>query len=122
LYVNQGGKRKASVAVYLEPHHPDMIEFIELRKNTGLEDKRCRDLFLALWISDLFMERVEKDMMWSFICPDEGPKLNLVYGEEYKKLYEKYEREGKVVGKIKARELFKEIMIQKFIFKITIFI
>ncbi len=113
LYVNQGGKRKASVAVYLEPHHPDMIEFIELRKNTGLEDKRCRDLFLALWISDLFMERVEKDMTWSFICPDEGPKLNMVYGEEYKKLYEKYEREGKVVGKIKARELFKEIMISQ---------
>lgn len=113
LYVNQGGKRKASVAVYLEPHHPDMIEFIELRKNTGMEDKRCRDLFLALWISDLFMERVEKDMQWSFMCPDEAPKLNLVYGEEYKKLYEKYEREGKVVGKISARQLFKEIMISQ---------
>ena len=113
LYVNQGGKRKASVAVYLEPHHPDMLDFIELRKNTGLEDKRCRDLFLALWIPDLFMERVEKDQVWSFMCPDESPKLNLVYGEEYKKLYEQYEREGRVVGKIKARELFKEIMISQ---------
>jgi ribonucleoside-diphosphate reductase alpha chain len=113
LYVNQGGKRKASVAVYLEPHHPDVLDFIELRKNTGLEDKRCRDLFLALWISDLFMERVEKDQVWSFMCPDESPKLNLVYGEEYKKLYEQYEREGRVVGKIKARELFKEIMISQ---------
>ena len=113
LYVNQGGKRKASVAVYLEPHHPDMLDFIELRKNTGLEDKRCRDLFLALWISDLFMERVEKDQVWSFMCPDESPKLNLVYGEEYRKLYEQYEREGRVVGKIKARELFKQIMISQ---------
>jgi ribonucleoside-diphosphate reductase alpha chain len=113
LYVNQGGKRKASVAVYLEPHHPDVLDFIELRKNTGLEDKRCRDLFLALWISDLFMERVEKDQVWSFMCPDESPKLNLVYGEEYKKLYEQYEREGRVVGKIKARELFKQIMISQ---------
>jgi ribonucleoside-diphosphate reductase alpha chain len=113
LYVNQGGKRKASVAIYLEPHHPDMLEFIELRKNTGMEDRRCRDLFLALWISDLFMERVEKDMTWSFLCPDEAPKLNLVYGEEYKKMYEKYESEGKVVGKINARQLFKEIMISQ---------
>jgi ribonucleoside-diphosphate reductase alpha chain len=113
LYVNQGGKRKASVAVYLEPHHPDILEFIELRKNTGIEEKRCRDLFLALWISDLFMERVEKDQIWSFMCPDESPKLNLVYGEEYRKLYEQYEREGRVVGKIKARELFKQIMISQ---------
>ena len=113
LYVNQGGKRKASVAVYIEPHHSDLLEFLELRKNTGLEDKRCRDLFLALWISDLFMERVEKDLMWSFMCPDECPRLNLVYGEDYRKLYEQYEREGKVVGKMKAREVFKHILISQ---------
>jgi ribonucleoside-diphosphate reductase alpha chain len=78
--------------------------------NTGSEDKRCRDLFLALWISDLFMERVEKDEMWSLMCPDQCPNLNKVYGDEFKKLYEQYENEGKYVSRVPARKLFKHIM------------
>jgi ribonucleoside-diphosphate reductase alpha chain len=108
--VNQGGKRNGSIAVYIEPHHSDIFQFCELRMNTGSEDKRCRDLFLALWISDLFMERVEKDEMWSLMCPDQCPNLNKVYGDEFKKLYEQYESEGKYVSRVPARKLFKHIM------------
>ena len=110
LYVNQGGKRNGSVAVYLEPYHTDIFQFCELRMNTGSEDKRCRDLFLALWIPDLFMERVEADEMWSLMCPDQCPNLNKVYGDEFKKLYEQYEREGKYTSRVPARKLFKHIM------------
>ena len=110
-YVNQGGKRKGSIAVYLEPYHSDIIDFIELRKNTGLEDKRCRDLFLALWIPDLFMERVMNDGKWSLMCPDECPRLNLLYGKDFEKLYTKYEEEKRFVTQIRARELWKEILI-----------
>ena len=94
-YVNQGGKRKGSFAIYLEPHHPDIFEFLELRKNFGAETERARDLFLALWISDLFMEQVEKDSEWYLFCPDEAPGLNDCYGEEFKDLYWKYVREEK---------------------------
>lgn len=110
-YVNQGGKRKGSIAVYMEPYHSDMIDFIELRKNTGSEDRRCRDLFLALWISDLFMERVMNDGQWSLMCPDECSRLNLLYGKDFEKLYTKYEEEKRYVTQIKARELWKEILI-----------
>jgi ribonucleoside-diphosphate reductase alpha chain len=112
-YVNQGGKRKGSIAVYKEMWHPDILDFIQLRKNTGIEERRCRDLFLALWISDLFMERVEKDLMWSFMCPDECPGLNLVYGEEFNKLYERYENKKLYVSRISAREIFKELLISQ---------
>lgn len=110
-YVNQGGKRNGSIAVYMEPHHPDIFEFCELRMNTGAEEKRCRDLFLALWISDLFMKRVENDEMWSLMCPDKCPGLNKVWGEEFEKLYTKYENEGKYKHQVKARKLFKHILI-----------
>ena len=110
LYVNQGGKRNGSTALYLEPWHSDIFQFCELRMNTGAEDKRCRDLFLALWIPDLFMERVESDEMWSLMCPDQCPNLNKVYGEEFNKLYEKYESEGKYTSRVSARKLFKHIM------------
>jgi ribonucleotide reductase alpha subunit len=109
-YVNQGGKRKGSIAVYKEPYHADIFEFCELRKNTGSEDKRCRDLFLALWIPDLFMERVRDDKMWSLMCPDECPNLNKTHGEEFNKLYESYESEGKYLKQVKARTLFKHIL------------
>jgi len=110
-YVNQGGKRKGSIAVYMEPYHSDMLDFIELRKNTGSEDRRCRDLFLALWIPDLFMERVMNDQMWSLMCPDECSRLNLLYGKDFEKLYTKYEEEKRYVTQMKARELWKEILI-----------
>ena len=112
-YVNQGGKRKGSIAVYLEPYHSDIIDFIELRKNTGSEDKRCRDLFLALWIPDLFMERVMNDGIWSLMCPDECQRLNLLYGKDFEKLYTKYESEGRFVTQMRARELWKEILISQ---------
>ncbi len=110
-YVNQGGKRNGSIAVYLEPHHPDIFEFCELRMNTGSEEKRCRDLYLALWISDLFMKRVENDEMWSLMCPDQCPGLNKCHSEEYEKLYTKYESEGKYVTQVPARKLFKHILV-----------
>jgi len=110
LYVNQGGKRNGSISVYMEPYHTDIFQFCELRMNTGAEDKRCRDLFLALWIPDLFMERVDKDEMWSLMCPDQCPNLNKVYGDEFNKLYKQYESEGKYTSRVSARKLFKHIM------------
>jgi ribonucleoside-diphosphate reductase alpha chain len=110
-YINQGGKRNGSIACYLEPHHADIFEFCDLRKNTGNDDNRARDLFLALWISDLFMKRVEEDGIWSLMCPDECPGLNQVHGSEYVKLYEKYESEGRFVRQVKAQELFLHILV-----------
>jgi ribonucleoside-diphosphate reductase alpha subunit len=112
-YVNQGGKRKGVIAVYKELFHADIVDFLELRKNTGSEEKRCRDLFLALWISDLFMERCEKDEEWSLMCPDQCSGLNFVYGLEFKTLYESYEKRGMFRKKISARELFKLILISQ---------
>lgn len=109
-YINQAGKRKGSFAIYLEPHHADIKEFLELRKNTGPETERARDLFLALWVSDLFMEQVEKDGDWYLMCPDECPNLNEVYGDEYKKLYWSYVENGKYREKISARKLMEHIM------------
>ena len=109
-YVNQGGKRNGSIATYLEPWHVDIFEFCELRMNTGSEDKRCRDLFLALWIPDLFMKRVENDEIWSLMCPDQCPNLNKTHSLEFETLYKKYESEGRFVTQVKARKLFKHIL------------
>ena len=109
-YINQGGKRKGSFAIYLEPHHPDILAFLDLRKNFGAETERARDLFLALWISDLFMEQVQKDGDWYLMCPDECPGLNEVYGDDFKKLYNKYVKEKKYKEVVKARKIMKAIM------------
>jgi ribonucleoside-diphosphate reductase alpha chain len=109
-YINQGGKRSGSIAVYLEPFHADIFSFVELRKNTGDENLRARDLFLSVWIPDLFMKRVEKDEMWSLMCPDECPGLVDTYGEEYEKLYESYELQKKYKKQVKARDLWNLIL------------
>jgi ribonucleoside-diphosphate reductase alpha subunit len=110
-YVDQGGgKRKGSFAIYLEPWHSDIFDFLNLRKNHGTEEERARDLFLGLWICDLFMERVEKNEMWSLMCPNECKGLNMVYGEDFNKLYLKYESEGKYTRQIKSRELWYAIL------------
>lgn len=106
-YVDQGGgKRKGSFAVYLEPWHSDIFEFLELKKNHGKEEMRARDLFYALWVPDLFMKRVQDDDVWSLFDPNETPGLPDAYGEEFEKLYEKYEREGKYRKQIRAQELW----------------
>jgi len=105
-HINQAGKRPGSIAVYIEPHNVEILEFLELRKNTGAESERARDLFLALWISDLFMKRVEKDEEWSLFDPDECKGLEDVYGDEYEALYMKYESEGKGRKKIAARKIW----------------
>ncbi len=109
-YINQAGKRKGSFAIYLEPHHADIEDFLELRKNTGAETERARDLFLALWVSNLFMEQVEKDGDWYLMCPDECPNLNETYGEAYNELYWKYVSEKKYRKVVKARKLMEKIM------------
>lgn len=109
-YINQAGKRKGSFAMYLETHHADIEDFLELRKNTGAETERARDLFLALWISDLFMEQVEKNGDWYLMCPDECPYLNDNYGDAYKELYWKYVSEKKYRKVVKARKLMEKIM------------
>ncbi len=110
-YVDQGGgKRKGSFAIYLEPWHADIFEFLDLRKNHGKEELRARDLFFALWIPDLFMKRVESGDTWSLLCPHECPGLSDTYGEEFEKLYEQYEREGKARKTIKAQDLWMAIM------------
>ncbi len=110
-YVDQGGgKRNGSFAMYLEPWHVDIFEFLELKKNHGNELERARDLFYALWIPDLFMERVEKDEDWSLFCPNECPGLNEKHSEEFNQLYWKYEQEGKYRKQIPARELWQAIL------------
>lgn len=110
-YVDQGGgKRKGSFAIYIEPWHDDVFEFLDLRKNHGKEELRARDLFLALWICDLFMKRVETDQMWTLFCPNEAPGLSEVYGAEFEALYTKYEQEGKGRRSIKARDLWAAIL------------
>lgn len=109
-YVDQGGgKRKGSFAIYLEPWHADIFDFIDLRKNHGKEEMRARDLFLGLWTPDLFMKRVQSDGVWSLMCPNECSNLNTTYGEEFERLYESYEAQGKYVKQIKARELWEKI-------------
>ncbi len=110
-YVDQGGgKRKGSFAVYVEPWHADIFDFLDLKKNHGKEEMRARDLFYALWIPDLFMERVEADGEWTLMCPNECPGLPDVYGEKFEELYKKYEAEGKGRKTIKARQLWEEIL------------
>jgi ribonucleoside-diphosphate reductase alpha chain len=109
-YINQGGKRQGSIALYIETWHADIFSFIELRKNTGDENLRARDLFIALWVCDLFMNRVEKDEMWSLMCPDECKGLVDSYGEEFEKKYIEYEQEGKYRRQVKARELWNHII------------
>ena len=110
-YVDQGGgKRKGSFAIYLEPWHADVFDFLQLRKNHGKEELRARDLFFALWTPDLFMKRVEANDTWSLFCPHECPGLSDAYGDEFEALYEKYEREGRARKTIQAQELWLEIL------------
>ncbi len=109
LAVNQGGRRPGSFAPYLEPHHPDILDFIGLSRKNGDENQRANKLFLALWVSDLFMKRVKDDGKWSTFCPDTCPGLTEVHGEEYERLYEQYESEGKAVWSCRAREVWKAI-------------
>ena len=110
-YVDQGGgKRKGSFAIYLEPWHADIFDFLDLKKNHGKEEQRARDLFYALWVSDLFMKRVEEDGQWTLMCPNECPGLYETYGEEFEKLYEKYESEGKGRKTIRAQELWFKVI------------
>jgi len=110
-YVDQGGgKRKGSFAIYLEPWHADVFDFLDLRKNHGKEEIRARDLFYAMWTPDLFMERVEANGEWTLMCPNECPGLADVYGDKFRALYEKYEADGKGRKTIKARELWEKIV------------
>ncbi len=109
VHINQSGKRNGSFAMYLEPHHPDVMDFLDIRKNHGNESDRARDLFTAIWISDLFMEKVDSDSDWSLFDPDECPNLTNVYGQEYKDLYAKYEQQGKAKKVIKARTIWAAI-------------
>ena len=110
-YVNQGGgKRKGSFAIYLEPWHADIMEFLELRLNQGDEEMRCRDLFTAMWIPDLFMKRVEEDGEWHLMCPNECPGLPDVYGEEFNELYKMYVVQGRFKKAVKAREVWDAIL------------
>jgi len=110
-YVDQGGgKRKGSFAIYLEPWHADIFEFLDLRKNHGKEELRARDLFYALWIPDLFMKRVKDDGKWSLFCPNEAPGLADCWGKEFEALYERYETEGRARKTIQARELWSAII------------
>jgi ribonucleoside-diphosphate reductase alpha chain len=109
-YVNQGGKRNGSFAIYLEPWHADIEEFLRLKLNTGNDEERARDLFYGLWISDLFMKRVEEDGVWSLMTPDECPGLSDSWGEEFNSLYVMYERQNKYVKQISAKKLWQMIV------------
>ena len=110
-YVDQGGgKRKGSFAIYVEPWHADIFDFLDLKKNHGKEEQRARDLFYALWIPDLFMKRVEENGDWTLMCPNECPGLSDTYGKKFEKLYKKYESEGKGRKTIKAQELWFKIL------------
>lgn len=110
-YVDQGGgKRKGAFACYLEPWHADIESFLDLKKNHGKEELRARDLFYGLWICDLFMERVEKNLPWSLFDPNEAPGLYDCWGEEFNRLYEKYEKLGKARKTFPAQELWFKIV------------
>jgi ribonucleoside-diphosphate reductase subunit M1 len=110
-YVDQGGnKRPGAFAVYLEPWHPDIIDFLDLKKNHGAEEKRARDLFYAMWIPDLFMRRVERDEDWSLFCPNAAPGLADCWGEEFDELYQRYEREGRAKAKTRAQKIWFAIL------------
>jgi len=107
---NGGGKRNGSFAIYLEPWHADVEDFLKLKLNTGSEEERCRDLFYALWIPDLFMERVERNEPWTLFCPSEAPGLSDVYGEEFNALYLRYEKEGRGKKQIDAQKLWFKVL------------
>ena len=109
-YVNQAGRRKGSIAVYVEPWHADIMDFLELRLNQGDEEARCRDLFSAMWIPDLFMKRVEEGGDWSLFCPDRAPGLSDCYGDEFEALYVKYEEEGLANATVPAADVWKAIL------------
>jgi len=110
-FINQGGKRNGSFAIYLEPWHPDVEDFLEMKKNHGDEEMKARDLFYALWVPDLFMERVKENGKWSLFCPNECTGLSDVYGEDFKELYEKYEAStGSVRKTVNARDLWFKIL------------
>ena len=110
-YVDQGGgKRNGSFAIYLEPWHADVEDFLKLKLNTGSEEERCRDLFYGLWIPDLFMERVEKNLPWTLFCPSEAPGLSDVYGDKFKELYEQYEAEGRGRKQVDAQKIWFKIL------------
>ena len=109
-YINQSGKRKGSFAIYIEPHHPDILEFLELKIAQGHDNIRARDLFYAIWVSDLFMHQVEVDGDWALFCPDECPGLSDAYGQEYDDLYWKYFEEKKYKRVIKAQDVWKKML------------
>lgn len=109
-YVNQGGRRKGAIALYLEPHHPDVFEFLDLKRNQGEDSLRARNLFYAMWLPDLFMRRVEADGVWSLFDPAECPDLNDLYGQRFEAEYERLEIEGKFVRQIKAQDLWTAIV------------
>ena len=109
-YINQSGKRKGSFAIYLEPWHADILEFLDLKKNQGHEDLRARDLFYSMWIPDLFMKCVEEDSDWYLMCPDECPGLDDAYGENFENLYNKYVKERRYKRVIKAQEIWRKIL------------
>ena len=109
-YVNQAGRRKGSIAVYLEPWHTDIMDFLELRLNQGDEEARCRDLFSAMWIPDLFMKRVEEGGKWSLFCPDTAKGLSDLYGGEFEALYTKYEEDGLATSTVPAADVWKAIL------------
>jgi len=109
-YVNQGGKRNGSMAIFMEPWHADIESFLELRKNHGHEEDRARDLFYAMWIPDLFMQRVKENGKWSLMCPSACPGLSDVYGEEFESLYREYEEDGKFIKQIKAQDIWFKIL------------
>lgn len=110
LIHNGGGKRKGSCALYLEPHHPDILDFLQMKKPNGLEEHRARDLFYAVYLSDVFMERVKDDQMWSLIDPNECPALQDAVGDQYRSLYQQLEKENRIVKSIRARQLWFDIL------------
>ena len=110
-YVDQGGgKRPGAFAVYIEPWHADIFDVLNLKKNHGKEEQRARDLFYGLWIPDLFMRRVEADEMWSLMCPHQCPGLSSCHGKEFEQLYGKYEREGRYIRQMRARDVWSAIL------------
>ncbi|AWW14501.1 rr1 [Hyposidra talaca nucleopolyhedrovirus] len=109
-HVDQGGKRKGAMAVYVEPWHADIYDFLNLKRNMGSEDRKARDLLYALWVPDLFMKRIESDGKWSLMCPDACSGLSNVYGDQFETLYVEYESRGKFVRQVNARDLFKFIV------------
>ena len=109
-YINQGGRRKGSIAIYIEPHHPDIFEVLDLKRNSGDEHLRARDLFYAVWLSDLFMKRVQTNDQWSLMDPSECPGLDSCYGAEYEKLYTTYEIQKKYARQVKAQDLWFAIL------------